>query len=243
MGARFQILSDLHADVVRIAPPRLAPKVDVVVVAGDVAAGVDRGFSYLRRHLGPDVPILAVAGNHEFYGGAVDERLAEARAAAPRHGITFLEDEVATVAGVRFAGTTLWTDYAIYGDERTAMRVASAFLNDHSAIRGFPPSAARARHHAARAFLARTRCDVVVSHHLPSHRSVSARFSGDSLTPAFASDLDDLVMAVAPELWIHGHTHASCDYRLGATRVLCNPHGYGGENPAYDPALVLDLGA
>lgn len=26
--------------------------------------------------------------------------------------------------------------------------------------------------------------------------------------------------------WFHGHTHDSCDYQFGRTRVLCNPFGY-----------------
>lgn len=210
-----------------------------MVVAGDVMQGVVRGFAYLRGNLGPDVAVVMVAGNHEHYRSSIDAELAAARAAAPRFGITFLEDEVATVAGLTFAGATLWTDYEIYGDPESAKRAASVFLNDHSAIRGFPPTAARARHDASRAFLDRTSCDVVVTHHLPSHRSVHPSYVGDPLTPAFASDLEDLVARRSPALWIHGHTHRSCGYRTGATRVVCNPHGYGGENPAYDPGLVI----
>lgn len=44
-----------------------------------------------------------------------------------------------------------------------------------------------------------------------------------------------------PTLWVHGHTHVGLDYRTGQTRVICNPHGYGNENPAFDPALVIDI--
>ena len=115
--ARLQILSDQHADVVLVAPPRLATGVDVVVVAGDVMAGFDLGFAYLRRHLGREVPIVMVAGNHEFHGAAVDGRLPEAHDAASHHGVIFLENDVATVAGTLFAGGTLWTDYALHSDD------------------------------------------------------------------------------------------------------------------------------
>lgn len=46
-------------------PPSLAPGVDAVIVAGDVGAGGDRGLAYLRRHLGPSVPVVFVMGNRE----------------------------------------------------------------------------------------------------------------------------------------------------------------------------------
>lgn len=53
----------------------------------------------------------------------------------------------------------------------------------------------------------------------------------------------------APELWLHGHIHASQHYVVGGTRVLSNPKGYGPslprmptiENPDFNPALVIEV--
>ena len=44
-------------------------------------------------------------------------------------------------------------------------------------------------------------------------------------------------------LWVHGHTHDSADYTIGATRVLCNPRGYSGVelNPRFDPNLLVEV--
>ena len=28
------------------------------------------------------------------------------------------------------------------------------------------------------------------------------------------------------KLWVHGHTHDEFDYKIGITRVVCNPRGY-----------------
>ena len=41
-------------------------------------------------------------------------------------------------------------------------------------------------------------------------------------------------------VWIHGHTHESCDYVEQGTRVLCNPRGYGPFelNATFDPMLT-----
>jgi hypothetical protein len=42
-------------------------------------------------------------------------------------------------------------------------------------------------------------------------------------------------------LALHGHIHDSADYRIGATRVIANPHGYGRENPKFDPAFTIEV--
>ena len=41
-----QLLSDLHADVAPIAPVRLAPGADIVVVAGDTCEGCENPHGY-----------------------------------------------------------------------------------------------------------------------------------------------------------------------------------------------------
>jgi hypothetical protein len=97
----------------------------------------------------------------------------------------------------------------------------------------------------------RGRKPVVITHHLPSERSVSPRFAKDDLTPAFASHLDDLLPLA--QLWIHGHTHDSMDYLVQAegheTRVVCNPRGYPlsptgtpvFENPSFNSTLLIEI--
>jgi len=87
-----------------------------------------------------------------------------------------------------------------------------------------------------------------VTHHAPHRRSIHARFGTDALNAAFASDLSELIARFRPALWVQGHTHCSCDYRVGDTRVLCNPKGYGPdsrymqrENPELDEQLVIAL--
>ena len=88
----------------------------------------------------------------------------------------------------------------------------------------------------------------VVTHHLPHPRSVYQRFADDPVTPAFCSDLSNLVKDSGAALWVHGPTHTSCDYMTGHTRVVCNPKGYGPqarsgviENYAFKPELVIKI--
>ena len=71
------------------------------------------------------------------------------------------------------------------------------------------------------------------------------------MTAIFGSRLPDDILLGA-RLWIHGHTHDSCDYRLGdsrrSVRVVCNPRGYPVlwfkdefENARFDPALLVEI--
>ena len=253
---RVQVFSDLHADVAPGVEPVLAANVDAVVVAGDTCRDPVVGFRILRSIVPSPVPLIVVAGNHEHYRAYYGATLDAARRAAPEHGVLFLEDGAVVVGGVRFLGATLWSDYRLAGDHKKASAMAAARdgLNDHRVIgwskepyRIFRPQDAAHVHRASRSFLTRALAThfagptVVVTHHAPHPRSIHPRYEGDPLNAAFTSDLAQTIMVGKPTLWIHGHVHSSFDYRVGGTRIVCNPRGYGAENPDFDPSLVVEV--
>lgn len=253
----LQIFSDLHADVARTKPITIREDVDVVIVAGDTCEGALRAFEELRRIVPPPIPIVMVMGNHEYYRRFVPDELALARQRAASFDIHLLETDSVTIGGVRFAGCTLWTDYAIFGATNVArvMSACAATMNDHGLIGWqkepwlrFRPQEAALLHHRAKAFLTEALAapfggpTVVVTHHAPHWASVHPRFRNDLVTGAFVSDLSSLIETCQPSLWVHGHVHHSPDYRVGATRVLANPHGYGAENSDFDGTLVVEVG-
>ena len=133
---KIQLLSDLHADVAPVKPITVAPDIDVVIVAGDTCQGAECGFAFLRRIVPMQIPVVAVLGNHEYYGRCLPDELAHARAVAPLYGVHLLENDAVVIDGVRFVGATLWTDYALFGEARLplAMSAARAGLNDHHRI-------------------------------------------------------------------------------------------------------------
>jgi len=53
--------------------------------------------------------------------------------------------------------------------------------------------------------------------------------------------MDDFILEHQPRLWIHGHTHESFDYKIGKTRVVCNPRGYASteKNKGFRPDYTL----
>lgn len=256
---RLHIFSDLHIDFNQsMASHKLVDdttEADAAIVAGDTRHGLAAGLKYLRKRFPAPKPLIVIAGNHEFYGSDRATELTAGRMAAAHLDIHFLENETVVLGGVRFLGATLWTDYDFWGEETrdVAMDAARIGLNDHRLIAAAPgspmafqPEVARNLHVASRRFLKLTLQQpfpgptVVVTHHLPHEKSLNRRFAADPLTAAFVSDLSELI-AFQPELWVHGHTHTSFDYRVGLTRVLCNPRGYGTENGAYDPGLVVEV--
>jgi hypothetical protein len=171
---------------------------------------------------------------------------------------------------VRFLGAALWTDFCLYGEPRqdASMHLFKKGLNDCRKISAATPLSPEAkltpalvlqRHEQSRAWLQGQLAQhfegktVVVTHHAPSSRSVAPRYRGDPLTPGFASELPQQMLEDAV-LWIHGHMHDSCAYKVGSLgegrtcKVVCNPRGYpldrrGSrfENPAFDSALLVQI--
>jgi Icc-related predicted phosphoesterase len=253
---RIQIFSDLHVDV---AAPRgidVTPDIDAVIVAGDVCEGAERAFQRVREIVPMHVCVIMVLGNHELYGRVWREEFAHARAVAPLYGVHLLENNTVVLNGVRFIGATLWTDYALFGNGYVAlaMHAARDGLLDHRRItwakhpwQRFRPQEASILHRGSRDFIEAqlatpfAGATVVVTHHGPHPRSVHPRYRNDLLSAAFVSDLTATIEAGQPDLWVHGHVHDSFDYRIGRTRIVSNPHGYGNENTDFDPGLVVEV--
>jgi len=251
---RLNVLSDLHLGVSPFALPR--NDADIVVLAGDIARpreAIEWAAAFAK-------PVLYVAGNHEFYGGTIAGTVAQLKALAAGTNIRVLDGDEVILDGVRFLGTTLWTDFQLFGDggRAAAMQQARRFMRDFSAIRGEGPqdvpftpadSASLFGLHAewVRARLAEGRGGptVVITHHAPSRRSIHPRFAESPLNACFVSDAEQLMDARRVTLWIHGHTHDSFDYRVNGTRVICNPRGYAkdgvNENPSFDPDLTVEI--
>jgi len=249
---KIWLLADLHLEFADLRQPLTNPDADVCVVAGDLCRAPANGVHWLARHIAHAMPCVYVAGNHEFYKGSISEALEDGRSAAVGFpDVHFLENDIVVIDGVRFIGATLWTDYRIEGHPEVAMFHARERMNDYRQIakqrnpwRRFVPETAFRIHQQSRLFIdSALKADsiktVVVTHHLPHARSIPLRFQGDLLNAAYASDLSGVIKSGRPALWVHGHTHDSCDYMVGDTHIVCNPRGYDDENGAFDPVLSV----
>ncbi|MCJ0761771.1 metallophosphoesterase [Variovorax terrae] len=252
---KLNLLSDLHLS--QGALPRPCNDADVVVLAGDIARP-DEAVAWAS---GFDRPVLYVPGNHEFYGGSLPGTRAELRRLCAGTRIELLDDEVRVIDGVRFLGSTLWTDFLLFSDpdgRSASVEAAFRFMRDFSRIRIsedsealFTPLDAALLFRRHEAWLAQRLAEphagptVVITHHAPSPRSIHPRFAGSPLNACFVSNAEHLLDGRRAQLWIHGHTHDSFDYTVNGTRVVCNPRGYarGGinENARFDPDFKVEV--
>lgn len=247
---RIHVLSDLHLDhtpYTYTAPPGGA---DLVVLAGDIASETEAGWSRLGQFLQKlsdcGSRIIYVPGNHEFYGGDVDQTLIRLRTLSMRFpSLSVLDCEWTTILGFRIAAATLWSDFSLDKDSNGGLR-AEACISDFTHISEagsrltWKEMASRSRKAQQFLRLQAPQSDLVITHFLSSIHSIDMQFSNSTLNSYFAVDLSRLVSEV-DGIWIHGHTHTSCDYKLGRCRVICNPRGYGNENRDFKKHLVVTL--
>lgn len=267
---KIQLLSDLHLEGHPGFVPEPAPGADVLVLAGDIGSyqpgsllqdedfGLAR-FSPLPQYAGWPTPVLLVPGNHEYDMQDFDAAHARLRATCERLGLICLERESVVLDGVRFVGTTLWSDFDALADAAQisdlaqrlkmrdkAFRAANFYLKKTGGTRAGQPflaEAMRAQALVCQQWLGGALAvpfdgpTVAVTHFAPSLRSADPRYGLVPGTAGFCSVLDALMEQAT--LWIHGHLHAPSDYRVQGQRsdgtpwqcrVVANPLGYARKN-------------
>lgn len=247
---RLRVWSDLHLEFAPFAPPPCAG-IDVLVLAGDIDVK-GRGIAFARRF---DCPVIYVPGNHEYYGGASPRLTEKLKAAAAGTNIHVLDCDSVVIAGTRFLGASLWTDWRGDGsvDPQLAMEHARARMSDYSRIRVSPafgrlrPSDTLKWHARARSWLTaqieqpHEGPTVVVTHHAPTLRGCRPEDATTPFLGAYASDLEAM-MGARVDAWIFGHTHLAFDEVVNGTRVISNPRGYSGDFvDGFRADHVLDL--
>lgn len=244
----------------------------VLVLSGDITAEMSedcKAGRYWSRHTNiikswakRHKAVVMVAGNHEFYFGIMEDvREWWSNVDASVENFHFLDNKTVVIDGVRFIGSTLWTNMRnrdpmvamLAVDETFGMSdfkhiwlydggycqrrfTASDWLNEHDLAVDYIKS------RLAEPFDGPT---VVVTHHAPSHQSIPEKYRENRLNDCYASNLDSLIWYNDIALWIHGHIHASMTYEIAGTIVAFNARGYNGINPAlnpdFDPTVVVTV--
>jgi predicted phosphodiesterase len=232
---------------------------DIVILAGDIAPG-RAGIAWACQSFSRSI---IVAGNHEFYGRRDitkhydDMAKAAQQHASASHCCYFLQNDSFYNVGYRIIGATLWTDFQLDKPQDLGMLIGQSALADYSQIldgsRVLSPERVLAEHKKSLDYI-RTELEkpfdgktIVVTHHAPSGKSIHPRFANSNLNHMYCSSLDELIVELGPDLWVHGHVHNSMDYVIGRTRIVANPRGYmnqfrnGPENPSFDPNFIVEI--
>jgi hypothetical protein len=257
---RLQLLSDLHLET-ELFEPRPAPQADLLVLAGDI----DAGWTALECFAGWPVPVLMVAGNHEFDGRELNDAWPALRQRCAGLGIRLLERErfiVTDAQGhkVRFVGTIRWSDFDLFGaaGRERAMRSAGYFLRLMGSTRdgqAVDAAALADESRACRRWLAaelrepahgRWQTTVAITHFAPSLRSADPRYGSQPTTASFCNADDDLIPYA--DLWLHGHLHLRHDYTVARdgrapTRVVCQAMGLAAkqEDLGFEPLKLIEV--
>lgn len=232
---KFSLISDMHVDHPQPKTPYDLLE-EVVVVAGDTANGLE-GLRFLNKLQRKGHKVLVTDGNHEHYSNFNQQRKAEETVARFRE--EFPDKE--TVEGVRFClrngwyqvqHEALWRGYM--NDSRNAMlsaeEVNKLAEDDANYIKGF---------------LEKCRMDgeqaVVVTHTAPCEETLDPRYEGHWSNDWYWNPLCRDVLREYKDyiyVWCHGHTHAKNEAIVDGVQVVCNPRGYPGENPKWQPLTI-----
>lgn len=271
---KIQLLSDLHLEAHPHWRARPAPGADVLVLAGDVGsyqpgsqlADADFGLAQFSAAAGWPTPVLFVPGNHEYDGMDFDDAHARLQATCARLGLHWLERESLVLQGVRFVGTTLWTDFDALGPADAsadtalalqlkardkAFRAANYYLHKTMTTRdsqAWLAEGLRQQGLVCQQWLRQalsTPFDgptVAITHFAPSLLSRDPRYGLVPGTAGFCNALDDLLPHA--QLWLHGHLHAPSDYLHRGCRVVANPLGYARKNEQthFQPEMLIEIG-
>lgn len=270
---KIQLLSDLHLESNPHFTATPTPGADVLVLAGDIGS-YQKGSKLTELNI-PDfglgrfsplpvaqggaawpVPVLFLPGNHEYDGLDFDAAHLRLRETCERLGMVWLERETMVLAGVRFIGCTLWTDFDALADmnpqinpkvnpqvdspltrqlqaREKAFRAANFYLKKNHAFRQGQPmlaDAVREEGMKSQDWLRRALAEAFDGPTVVVTHFAPSLLSADpryGLNAGTAGFCNGLdELLGSARLWLHGHLHCPADYVKNGCRVVANPLGY-----------------
>lgn len=239
---KIRILSDLHfefhADFGKSFIDSMNSECDVLVIAGDMATNRII-YNSLNMLCSKFKRVVYVHGNHEYYGSnRGDVNITMSKSIKKNSNLTWLNENILYIEGHRIIGLPLWFQRSFLSERLQRM------WSDFHYIANFK-NWVYEQNTSNMEFLNKElrKDDIVITHYLPSQKSVHEKFHDSETNAFFVCDMEQLIVERCPKLWIHGHTHDSFDYKIGSTRVVCNPFGYANhsENPNFIESMDITV--
>ena len=224
-----------------------------LLLAGDISTGTT-AIPFVEDMCKRFKHVLMIHGNHEYYHndfGKTVKAWQDWDTEGSPENFNFLYNDWRILDGVRFLGGTMWTGFA--GVNPITMGLAASSMNDYRSIVDggvyITPDFILKEHEKFMEFLREKFSEtfdgptVVMTHHSPGG-PLRGRGAWSRYADFYFADLEKMIgeedKAV---LWVHGHTHASQDYKINNTRVVCNPYGYWGHdvNREFERGLILEV--
>ena len=245
-------ISDIHTEYhedrgINFAMALPNQGVDVLVLAGDIGnlktlPMVMRIFSHRFKK------VVYVPGNHECHGASISEAFYKIEDMCDRYpNVHFLSNSTVKIDSYEFIGSTLWfTEHPLIKIPEDKLLKFNKIFPEY----GSPSTIEDIYIENIQAvFFLNTvpinKKSIILTHYAPLKESISTLFKNNILNFIYYTDLNNLILALKPPLWIHGHMHQSMDYKIGNTRILCNPYGYETKcelylNPDFTQNLIIN---
>ena len=248
---KLQILSDLHLEF-GSGNPKISRKADILIFAGDITTKPKDSlnfFKWVRKQT--EAPIVYILGNHEFYYQVWPTVISKyAEIANKISNFYLLDKDKIQIRGIAFLGTTMWTDF----DNTRRIKAIEQAMNDYYVI-SKPTGGTISPHDILNEFTSsrnwleqelnqpRKGPIVIITHHGPSFQGVQEKYKNSNINGAFFVNLDDIITNRGPDLWIFGHTHFHCKFKLGKTQLIANPRGYPKEKltSGFKEKLLMEI--
>lgn len=171
--------------------------------------------------------VIYVAGNHEFYGGELEDIKLLKKLLSPCKNLHILNNEFLELDGIKFFGGTMWTNYD--NEDPLLEMNASRLMNDYQCIGDLTPQTAKWEFYKFNNKLNEIRdqnIDVVISHHAPSYQCTSPKYADNKYNGLYCSNVD--VSNI--KYWIYGHLHGGLCIEQDGCQILNNTRGYPRED-------------
>lgn len=195
--------------------------IDIITLAGDIA-NLSQFPNIIKLFCNKYPEVIFVPGNHCFWGYHRQQSINIFKKLEKQFSnFHFLDNKIWEYKNQRFLGTTLWF--------KKVPNYLTAHWSDFFKIKKFSEWV-YFQNNKSLNFLDKNlqKNDIVITHYLPSYKSVVEKYKNDITNCFFVCEVDELIEQREPKLWQHGHSHCSVDYYINKTRIINNPYGYYG---------------
>lgn len=257
---KIRIMSDIHADYNYNYPLELKNKDVFTLLAGDISGYPQIGIDWIKNNIHNG---LFVEGNHIFYNNEKkplqDLYKIYQKEFPLDNNVSFLQNQHKIINDIVFVGCTLWTDCRLNGanDGQDLLNAMNDYVygryiynegTTNPTVDRFTPYISVKEFNKSLDYIHNI-CDeyrgkkiVVLTHHCPSPKCISPYYrSGDS-NQGYASNLEDFIRNHGNiVLWVCGHSHHQCDFKIDGCRIIMNCRGYVryGEDKNFNPNKII----
>lgn len=253
MKQKFRVLSDLHLEFgLWFMPPQEDDHETVLILAGDIHVKgrvvlptalrheeKDQTVSSWMEHLQQRYKaVLVILGNHDYWGGCINripEKIKEYIQSRGWNNVHLLDDDYIDIDGVRYVGSTFWTDMN-HGDAMSRIQ-DEATSNNYRKIkynysRKIKSEHLELKHMRSKRYIeqvvAESKLPVVLAmHQAPAVESWYNAYPNKPVEWGDVSDLAEWINSLIKVVYVvHGHIHETLSYWIGNKNVITNPRGY-----------------